>query len=115
MVKRIKIPFTKFFIYICDCKMKKRSTKGRISPRKIGKFKKKVLSSSSCVCADCGCPTGLELHHILPQSQYPQYACDRRNVMLLCHDCHEKLHKDLIRMAEMAKEKMGELGIGYGL
>jgi len=45
-------------------------------------------------CEDCGEKWGLEVHHIIPLSEYPHDASDpyrawrRENLALLCHDCH---------------------------
>ena len=33
------------------------------------------------------------VHHIKPLRQAPQLAYDRDNLMPLCHDCHERIHK----------------------
>lgn len=40
-----------------------------------------------------------ELHHIKPLSLYPQLKYVPDNLMLLCHDCHVGLHKEVERKA----------------
>ena len=34
----------------------------------------------------------LEIHHILPISEYPSLALDCKNLITLCQKCHRKYH-----------------------
>lgn len=40
-----------------------------------------------------------ELHHIRPQALYPHLKYAPDNLMLLCHECHVGLHKEVERKA----------------
>lgn len=33
------------------------------------------------------------VHHIKPLREHPELAYERSNLMPLCHDCHERIHK----------------------
>lgn len=43
-----------------------------------------------------------ELHHIKPVSLFPELKYDPNNLVLLCHDCHTRLH-------HQAQKKANEL------
>ena len=44
-------------------------------------------------CVLCGDKDGqLEIHHILPISEYPSLALDCKNLITLCQKCHRKYH-----------------------
>lgn len=43
-------------------------------------------------CEICRSDRYLEVHHILPRSSYPELSMDKENLMVLCEDCHIKIH-----------------------
>jgi len=52
-----------------------------------------VWNERSHICVSCGIGLGNELktyhiEHCLPKSVYPQYRHDKRNLFLICLDCH---------------------------
>lgn len=60
------------------------------------------LHNCSYRCELCGCEVTkvtAELHHIKPQSLYPELKNDPGNLMALCHDCHVGLHKEVTKKA----------------
>ncbi|MBQ7664110.1 MAG: HNH endonuclease [Bacteroidaceae bacterium] len=47
-------------------------------------------------CELCGkhfVQEALEIHHLVPVSQNPGLALQTKNLILLCHDCHVKVHQ----------------------
>jgi len=44
-------------------------------------------------CEICGSDNYLHIHHILPRSSNPELTMDKENLMVLCEDCHKKIHK----------------------
>jgi len=52
-----------------------------------------------------------QLHHVLQWWRFPQFESDERNLLLLCRDCHNEIHKDPLAMAKATIEKCEELGI----
>lgn len=40
-----------------------------------------------------------------------QFATDERNVLLLCHDCHQEIHSNPLKQVEMMQKKADELGV----
>lgn len=52
-----------------------------------------------------------QLHHILSWWRFPQFETDERNLMILCRDCHNNIHKEPFVQTKMIKEKADELGI----
>lgn len=55
------------------------------------RFKQRVKRARGNRCESCGrtLPAeALHVHHILVTSMYPQYARDKRNVLILCQGCH---------------------------
>lgn len=53
-----------------------------VEVRKIGKNR----------CIFCGSTQRPEAHHVKPQGQFPQFALDLDNGVVLCHVCHKRLH-----------------------
>lgn len=51
-----------------------------------------VKELGECECAICGATSNLQAHHILPRSQYPEYANDLNNGLCLCRRCHYLYH-----------------------
>lgn len=43
-------------------------------------------------CAFCGSENRPEAHHIKPQGRFPDLATSIDNGIVLCHECHFKLH-----------------------
>lgn len=46
------------------------------------------------VCEICGKEYNLEVHHILPRSSNPELSLDYENLMILCKECHIKIHSN---------------------
>lgn len=55
-------------------------------------IKRSVKMRDKCcqVCGEKDKP--LEVHHISPQSKYPDMAWDTSNLITLCQHCHRKYH-----------------------
>ena len=66
-------------------------------------------------CQICGCKlksfNASQIHHILAWWRVPQFECDERNVLLLCTECHHKIHRDPFVQTRMIEQKCRELGI----
>jgi 5-methylcytosine-specific restriction endonuclease McrA len=43
-------------------------------------------------CEICKSDKELHVHHILPRSTHPELAFDKENLMVLCKECHIKIH-----------------------
>lgn len=55
-------------------------------------LKSKVLYMSNGKCENCGDDENVEVHHILHVSEYPEFYMEEENMMVLCRDCHIKIH-----------------------
>ena len=54
---------------------------------------KKLVKIRDGACVLCGeKDSQLEIHHILPISEYPSLAADCKNLITLCQKCHRKYH-----------------------
>ena len=58
----------------------------------IYRQKRTAFKNYNNVCAFCGSPYNLELHHIEPQSTKPFLRYNLNNWLMLCSDCHKKQH-----------------------
>lgn len=72
--------------------------RNRITKPLKRKIKKRDLEK--CLCCGKTFKTHLEVHHIMPISEYPSLATDSKNMASLCQQCHAKYH-------EMYKDKEG--------
>lgn len=50
---------------------------------------------SKCpMCENCGSNICLHVYHILPRHSHPELAMDKENLMVLCEECHKKIHSE---------------------
>lgn len=61
------------------------------SSGEYAKWKKAVLERDGC-CQHCGSTENLVVHHIKPYKQYPMLRTDIVNGIVLCKECHKKVH-----------------------
>ena len=52
-----------------------------------------------------------QVHHILSWWRFPQFETDERNILLLCRDCHNNIHREPFLQCKMIEEKAKELNI----
>lgn len=52
-----------------------------------------------------------QVHHILSWWRFPQFETDERNILLLCRDCHNHIHREPFLQCNMIEEKAKELNI----
>lgn len=65
---------------------------GKSSPE-MALIKRGVKTRDDNCCQVCGeRDKPLEVHHIFPQSRYPNLAWDTSNLITLCQSCHRKYH-----------------------
>ena len=98
-----------------NCKVKKRpQDRYFTSERKIKDIKREIWESNDCKCPLCGKDLDFEyseMHHVLPWCRFPEFRSDKRNMMVLCHTCHQDIHINPWRNIEMMRAKAEELGI----
>ena len=70
----------------------KKSTQKIRSTPGVNSWKHKVKERDK-VCQCCGSNGQLEVHHVMPLSEYPMLASDIHNGMVLCQECHRDYHK----------------------
>jgi len=56
-------------------------------------FRKQVLIRDEYTCQRCGNKENLEVHHIKPKAQFPEFLCTIENGITLCDKCHCKVDK----------------------
>lgn len=85
------------------CNTRKKYTELRFDPyKKINgewvscwnkKVKPEVSERQGFRCADCGAEDKpLEIHHVIPKHENPDFAFDIDNVVALCNECHKIRH-----------------------
>ena len=57
-------------------------------------LKSKVLFERGRKCEICDSNFLINIHHILPRAEYPELTFDGENLMVLCEECHKKIHGD---------------------
>ena len=91
-----------FHVYLTMCSMRERKrTHGERKKNRLRLIRINKLNEIGS-CELCGKELSMstsELHHIKPVSQFPELRYDPDNMMLLCHDCHVGLHKEVQRKA----------------
>lgn len=73
----------------------KKAIKSIRGSKNQNKFKKRIRKrdEEECQCCHDHVPNGLQVHHILPISKYPDLANDDHNGIGLCEKCHSKYHQ----------------------
>ena len=103
------------FITFSNCRLKKRPDFREYPGKTRAKdIKTQLMEEQQGKCPICGHVyewDAMELHHVLPWCRFKNLRGDRRNIMLLCHDCHHEIHINPWKMIEMMKAKADELGI----
>lgn len=78
--------------------------------RKYEKMKKKIdlttwheegrkLSNNYCeVCGHYFSPNMLTGHHVFSQKAYPQWRLNPKNRLIVCQECHNKIHNGQIKI-----------------
>jgi 5-methylcytosine-specific restriction endonuclease McrA len=64
----------------------------RLDPEPYDQLRKQVLRRDSWRCQVCGSRRNLQVHHKELRSQ--QGDDDDLNLITLCADCHERLHRE---------------------
>ena len=98
------------YFYVSSIRMKKRRTadeRMRNLHNLLRKRKKVLYKTQNGCCACCNKPfiiEALEIHHIVGISENPGLATNIKNLQLLCHECHVRLHKEKQRAANVAND-----------
>ena len=68
-------------------------------------------------CVGCFSKTDLHLHRVLPVKKYPEFENNRYNRVLLCTDCHEKIHVNGPRrkMHQLLRDKITRTALARAL
>ena len=96
----------------CDTIQKKQSI--RSSPEYQDMKKRVKARDQVCqVCGEVDVNGHLEIHHILPLSDYPDLACDDGNCICLCQKHHQEYHNcydvgNAVTFADFMKNKGGK-------
>ncbi len=91
------------YFYVSSVRMKRRRRKDEQmrNRRKELQRMKVILYRRQCgCCAMCGrrfVKEALEIHHLIGISEAPGLALTQRNLQLLCHDCHVRVHQEARR------------------
>ena len=68
-------------------------------------FRARMFDRDGRVCAHCGRPEEIELHHIKPAAEFPDLWMDEGNVTTLCRWCHSAFHGKLKKPKRAAPQR----------
>lgn len=102
-------------LYLSNCRMKKMSPSMARRTQRYGEaincFKHRHYKQNGGTCDLCGKPIDydeVQLHHVLPFGEFPQYGTNPANMEIACAECHHALHmnpyENLHRMEQKARE-----------
>ena len=78
------------------------------------KRKPKMYEEQQGRCSMCGKEfkqSAMQLHHVLPLERFPELGSARENLLLVCPECHNEIHRNPWRNIRLMQEKADELGI----
>ena len=74
-----------------------------------------VFEAQGHKCPLCGAEfkdfRKMEAHHVLPWCRFPELRYNKKNIVMLCHDCHKDVHCNPYRNIAMMEDKAKELNI----
>lgn len=105
-------------LYISNCRMKKMSSAGVKRSMKfysdaIAKMKLRHYKQNGGCCDQCGRKLkwdDVQLHHILPYAEFPQYGLNPANVEIVCDACHHAIHQNPYANLRHMEQKAQEFG-----
>ena len=105
-------------LYLANCRMKKMNPSSASRHQKfyaaaMQSHRRRMFAKSGGTCYLCGRKMGIEylqLHHILPYAEFPQYGTNPANLELVCDDCHHAIHKNPYVNLDRMEQKARELG-----
>lgn len=66
--------------------------KGQLSDERWVAFRQFILKVRGEKCESCGMTTGLQVHHLQYRNNAMAWEYNCNEVMVLCRDCHKKIH-----------------------
>ena len=87
-------------LYFANCRLKKMNPSnaarrsGNVSTA-ITAYKNRHYRLNGGVCDVCGKKVHrdeIQLHHVLPMAEFPQYATNPDNLEMVCDECHHAIH-----------------------
>lgn len=79
----------------------------------IASCKKRRYKLNQGRCDLCGQPIrwdDVQIHHVLPYGEFPQYGLNPKNMEIACEECHHALHLNPYRNLERMEAKAREFG-----
>lgn len=112
--KMLKIGKLRFYV-TWDYRLKNSQTRDNQKDKEIVQLKHTLWDEHQGMCEMCGTKISKfchsQLHHILPYWRFPQFQTDKCNLMLLCRECHKKIHVDPFLETRMIKATAKELNV----
>ena len=96
---RFEINIFRLLLTLSNTPVRFRSRQDKhLSQNERRKMKLTLMAHRGNVCELCGRmgdEVFLELHHIKPIMKHPELARSLDNIMLVCHECHKGIHKEI--------------------
>ena len=103
--------------YLANCRMKKMAPSDAARHHRFYaaalKARKKRLFAKSDTCDICGRKMSIEnlqMHHILPYAEFPQYGTNPANLEMVCDECHHTIHQNPYVNLQRMEQKAQEMG-----
>ena len=105
-----KIQLGKYYLYISDRKMKAASGNKRSKAEKHLKHLqtfRMMAEKQVCACELCGDKEReLQMHHLYAVSEYPEKELEPDNTMLVCSQCHQRIHNNPFLWCDLINERL---------
>lgn len=107
----------KWRMYLSDVRMRRRQARDSRTDAQRRDFWERVkgplMVRKGGQCEWCGARKELQVHHVLPYDHFPQLKEHPDNLMLLCADCHKKLHRNPFLDGSLIRAKAMELNVDW--
>ncbi len=90
-----------------DMKMRKTQARDNDREKTIVLLKNALIKERGERCEICGVEVKkyMQMHHALPYERFPELADDRRNMMLLCPECHNEIHSNAYLQIDIMEKR----------
>ena len=114
-VHHIRIGSWRF--YIANVRLKKMSPSGQRKTQFYGESlaaaKRRRYKQNGGTCDICGRRLkydDVQMHHVLPFAEFPQYGLNPQNLEIACNDCHHAIHLNPYANLRRMEQKAQDLG-----
>lgn len=112
-----RLKFGCWRLYLANFRLKKMNPAGLRRTQhfcmELSMLKKQRYKQNGGTCELCGRKMNradVQIHHILPYAEFPQYGLNPFNLEIVCIECHQAIHRNPYTNLQCMEKKAREFG-----